>query len=99
MNTKGSELKIFSSIVSAAVYLSTKSILVMKRKFYATNTAKMGLVKVPLLHAVAKSDQLELAYRWRVREVYGFLKQPFSFPFHWSFYCGGAGWTTSMASY
>ncbi len=62
MNTKGSELKISSLIVSTAVHLSTKSILVMKREFYANNTAKTGLGEGTLLHAVAKSDQLELAY-------------------------------------
>ncbi len=48
MNTKGSELKIFSLIVSTAVHLSTKSILVMKRKFYATNTAKNELRWSPI---------------------------------------------------
>ncbi len=63
MNTKGSELKIFSLIVSTAVYLSTKSILVMKREFYAANTAKTGLGEAPSFHGVAKREHLELAYR------------------------------------
>ncbi len=56
MNAKGSKLQNFSMIVSPAVHLSTKSVLVMKMEFYAINTVKAFLVEVPLLRAAARSE-------------------------------------------
>ncbi len=49
ITAKGSELQNFSLNANATVHLLTKSLMVKKRKFYATNTLKRSLGWSPMI--------------------------------------------------